>query len=332
MKALLKFFYFILFLVIIILLAGVFIPKSASFESKVDIKANPTLVFDQIAALKNWENWLPGLLNDSLKNPEYGQQIAGKGAMCRWDSPKAGGIVVKIDEIEENKSIKGNIDLGSFGLVSCLFSLKEEKNGSQLKLNYSISDIGYFERYFVLLFRPKVFQNLDYTLRKIKAVAEELRLSRISDPEIVETPAMVIMAVLDTTESKNFIADRDKSIQQIKVYLERRKLEASGDPVTIYFSRNSDGKVIYASGYPIPFRTWGWKEYVCLEIEGGKAASVTHWGDLTSDKPFDALTAFLGQNTMKADSFCWETIQVSAQNTPDTSLWQKQLFHPIIQD
>jgi hypothetical protein len=332
MKALLKFLYFIVFLIIIILLAGIFIPKSATFESKVNINANPSLVFDQINKLKNWENWLPILLNDSLQNPEYEQQITGQGAICRWNSPKARRVVVTIEEMEENKSVKGNIDLGNFGLVSCLFSVMEEQSGSHLKLDYSINDIGYFERYFILLFKPKVQENLDFALRKIKTVSEELRLSRISEPEIVETRSMVIMAILDTAESKNFIAERDKCIGRIKSYLEKRNMETAGDPVTIYFSRDGKGNVWYATGYCIPLRTWGWKEYVCLEIKEGKAATVTHWGDLTSNKPFNALTAFIKQNSMVADTFCWETVQVSAQNTPDTSLWQKQLFYPVKQD
>lgn len=328
MKGLLKLIYLVLLLVIIFLLAGIFLPKNYSIFCKITTTAHKGIVFEQVNKLKNWEKWSPWLTKDSLVKLEYNSVESGRGAECNWstDSDRSKFTITKSIE---NATVEGEIDFADYGSASINFSLVEENGDTQITLDYLQGDLKFFERYFMFIFRKKIEKELNIGLKRIEEIAEELRLSRISDPETIVTEKIALMVIIDTTTLDEFNSKQTKAYDRLTKYLERRDIEIIGDPVSIFYKWDPEGETIFASGYIIPKRTWGWKDYVCLEINATEIATLTHWGDYSSGKPYLALDEYLKNNNLQQDSFIWETYQVSPKDEMDTSLWQKQLFYPI---
>ena len=329
MKGLLKLLYFLLFLVVVVLLAGLFLPKSVHLTSEISIRSRPTLVFDQINILRNWENWSPWLEQDSMINIEYNDIAEGAGASLGWTSEEYGPGNIEITSADENSSLQADVDLGEFGKAEFVFDLQDENRKTHLKLDFTAKDIGYFERYFMILFKGQLAGSLDHTLVRISQIAEELRLSRISEPTLIETDAIPLMVIVHTAETSQFNDLHQESLEKIRRHLERRKVKITGDPLCIFYSYDPAGESTFGSGFPIEKKTWSWKDYSCIVIEPGKVATTTHWGDFSSAKPYLALEKYLSAHKLEADSFIWEVYQVTPDMEKDTSLWQKQLFYPV---
>ena len=169
-------------------------------------------------------------------------------------------------------------------------------------------------------------------LRKVKEISEDLRLSRISEVKLVnleKQPAMVIIDSCKTDEMDSLMA---VMYNRLTSYLERRELVSVGPPFAIYYSWNPDGISKFACGIPIEKMTWGWKDYSVIELPDGEAATVIHWGRYDSEKPYIALDNFLKENGLKQGKFIWEVYLNNPETEPDTGMWQKQLYYPIMEE
>jgi AraC-like DNA-binding protein len=269
------------------------------------------------------------LEQDSLIDLSYNTIPEGKGASLNWTSEDYGPGSITVTSAEENKMLASDVDLGEFGKAVFIFNLLEKGDKTDLELEFSASDIGYFERYFMFLFKGQLEISLDQTLVRIRQIAEELRLSRISDPELIETEALPIMVIITTAKTSEFKTIHAESLERIQRYLDRRKIAITGDPLCVFYSYDPSGESTFGSGFPIEKKTWSWKDYTCIVIEPGKVATLTHWGDFSSAKPYLSLDKYLSDIEMEADSFIWESYKVTPETEEDTSLWQKQLFYPV---
>jgi effector-binding domain-containing protein len=328
MKTLLKLLYLMLLIVILTLLAGLFLPKIVDIKCSKRIHAAPGLIYDQLDIMKNWEKWSPWMGQDKDLTFTFNNVVSGRGASYSWKSSRYGEGRLTISDTIRNKELCADIDFGEYGSGRFDFSLEESGNRTRLEWEFSSEDLAYFERYFMFILKKDIEQNMIRGLEAVKNLSEELRLSRISEPELLDLEMQPVMVMIDTVKTTEFNARQAAAFERIEAYLDRRKLEKTGEALTIYYVWDPDGESIFASGYPVSARTWGWRNYICTVI-GGRVATVTHWGNYSSPKPYLALDEFLKENKLEADSFIWETYQVTPEMEKDTSKWEKRLFYPV---
>ncbi len=329
MKALLKILYILLFLVIVILLAGIFLPKTIKIEANKEIDASSEIVFDQVNKLQNWENWSPWLSDELITKLDYNDIPAGKGAGFRWKdkNPDAGSVMIVESKPEQEISMK--IDFGEQGNADMLWKFNEEEGHITVRWIFENKDMTYFERYFMFLFKMNIRNDLKQGLVNLKAVCEDLRLSRIAEIGVVELTTQPSMIIIDSASIQDMDAKMKEIYGHLDTYLARRDIAATGNRFAIFFKWNPKGLSTFACGYPIAEKTWGWKEYTYFELPDGKAAVVTHWGCYNSEKPYLAMDDYLKTNDLKQGKFIWEEYLVAPENEPDTSLWEKKIFYPI---
>lgn len=332
MKALLKILYILLFLVVLILLAGLFLPKEANIQASVYINASDKIVFDQINDLKNWKTWSPWEQADSTMQIIYGEQTIGEGASYSWTSKHSGSGKLIITQSIPLSKVAMELDFGEQGKASTYWTIEREKELTKLTWIFDNDNLGYFERYFMVLFRKNMLNTFNRGLQKIKEIAEDLRLSRISEIKIVAMEKQPAMVIIDSCEVEKIDSLMIDMFDRVTRYMERRKLEPVGPPFTIYYSWNPEGVSKFACGIPIEKRTWGWKDYSVIELPEGEAATVVHWGKFDSEKPYLALDQYIRENALSVKDFIWEVYLTNPSSEPDTAKWKKQIYYPVSQE
>ncbi len=331
MKSLLKILYFLLFLVIVVLLAGLVLPKTSHIESSISINASPAIVFEQVNILKNWESWSPWYENDSSVIISYNDVSSGKGASYSWKSDDSGEGKLTITKSEPLKGIEALVDVGVRGNLVC--SMEMDNTGKETKLTWAFdfTDAGYFERYFLFLFKKNMTTTINKGLNNIKKLSQELRLDRISEISIVDMPAQPVMCIIDSSSMDKIEGRSVELFKRLGAYLEKRNIQPTGPAFTIYYSRDTKGVCRYACCLPIPAKTWGWKEYSCVELPQGQAATLTHWGKFGSSKPYEAIDSYFREHNLRKANLTWEVRKNDPATESDTSKWETQLFYPVKQ-
>jgi effector-binding domain-containing protein len=331
MKTLLKILYFLLFIVIIFLLAGLFLPKAAQVDSAIVINASNQIVFDQINDLKNWEAWSPWQEADSSMKVTYATKTKGTGASYSWTSQYSGKGKLTIAESTPLNEIKIDIDFADEGNAKIEWMLEPEENMTKVTWTFLDDNLSYFERYFMFLFKKNMKSTLKSGLKKLKKTSEELRLSRISAIKIVELEKQPAMIIVDSSKVDEMDERMTSLFSKLTSYLGRRGMQATGLPFTIYYSWNPDGLSKFACGLPIAQKTWGWKEYSVIELPEGKAATLVHWGKYDSEKPYVALDNYIMENKLTTKDLIWEVYLNDPKIETDTAKWQKQIYYPLLE-
>ncbi len=106
---------FVLFLILGLVVQFLF-PKDATVTRTMTMDAPPSIVFDQVNTLTNWESWSSWKKMDPTAVYSYSDGGArGKGAWFTWDGPESGKGKLSIKESNPNSSIKTLLDFGAMG-------------------------------------------------------------------------------------------------------------------------------------------------------------------------------------------------------------------------
>jgi effector-binding domain-containing protein len=329
MKALLKILYFFLVLIIIFLLVGVFLPKSAHIGSSILIKSSPEIIFDQVNNLKNWDNWAPWQNNDSTINIKFSHIVSGIGASYQWTSKNSGTGKIIIVESNPLTKVVSDMDFGKQGLAKSSWTLKEEAEGTIVNWNFENGHLKYFERYFLLFFKKNIIRTLDSGLKKLKETSEELRLDRISEVKDLTISPIRAVVITDSSVIQHMGEKTGNLLGKIKLYLERRKIEPVDKPFTLFKNWENEGLKTFACGFPIAERTWSWQEYQYIEIDSCHAIMVTHWGRYGSEKPYIAINQYMNDKNLILAGSPWEIYINNPQSEKDTSKWQTDIYFPV---
>jgi effector-binding domain-containing protein len=331
MKSLLKILYFLVILVTIVLLVGLFLPKEGQIESSISIRATPEIVFEQINILKNWEKWSPWFTADTTMVPIYNEIPSGVGASYSWESLHSGNGKLSITNSEPFRALETLIDFGINGKSGTRFALTEEQEETRLTWTFENKELGYFERYFMILFKKNMLTSINKGLQDIKKISQEIKLDRISDVSIVDIAAQPALCIIDSTSADKVREKMSELYKKLSAYLEVRKMQPVGPAFTIFYKRDTEDIVRFACCLPISARTWGWKEYSYIELPGGKAATLTHWGILGTSKPYKALENYMNDNNLAMGDMIWEISKRDPSTEADTSKWEVQIYSPIKQ-
>jgi effector-binding domain-containing protein/uncharacterized membrane protein len=330
MKSLLKIMYLLVTLLILAILAGLFLPRNGSVKSEIVINAPVQLIFNQVNSLQNWEKWSPWYKTDSTMKFIYSGPVNGTGAMSVWTSEHSGKGKLTITASEPLEKVETSIDFGVDGMSSAGFQF-EPVDGGRTKLVWTFyyKELGYLERYFMVLFDRNIRSTFSNGLRNIKEICEELRLDRNSEIKIVETVLQPSLGIIDSCSQEQLTERIASGFAKLSAYISKRNIQPDSLPFILYYRSVSKNNIKFACCLPIPERTWGWKEYTYIELPQGRAATLTHWGKHETAKPYRLLDSYLQQKNLSKENYYWEVNLKDASSTADTSLWEKQIYYPI---
>lgn len=178
MKKLINYFTGTVAVLLALYVAGGFLlPKSWSVTQKISIQAPPEKIYEQIANLKNWQNWAPwNKEKDPTQVYTYEGPEQGAGAKWLWTSEKMGKGWLEIDKAELSSGIDYTLSIDMNGRVSQIqgsIHYVASPHGLDVIWNdQGEAGKGFNERWLSLLIRVMLGKEMASGLVKLKQISE----------------------------------------------------------------------------------------------------------------------------------------------------------------
>ncbi len=122
-------------LVVLVALAaiiGMFMSPDVHVERSMDMKASPDAVYNQVADLKMWDNWMPWNKLDPNWEKTYGEKTSGEGAFYSWKSSKSdvGQGSITITKAVPNEMVETNLHFEGQGDAKGGYKIEKSDAGT----------------------------------------------------------------------------------------------------------------------------------------------------------------------------------------------------------
>ena len=161
-------------MIIAVMIVGSILPRDFEFETSVEIAAAPTVVFEMINSLPNWQHW--STFNEQkvagLKI-EYGAIREGMGAAQKWTDQRGAGKLW-ITESKPHHLVEYDLEFDQFPTMKSRIEISgtEEKSKIRWSSHGRLPD-GPFYGFFAFLFPTQMPNQYDHSLNKLKSLLEK---------------------------------------------------------------------------------------------------------------------------------------------------------------
>lgn len=165
----------ILAVVALVLLVGLFLPRTYHLERSIEVQAGPEAIYPDLAGLRRWPEWTvwnrdmdPGL------ELTYGSPDTGAGAEYSWIGPKLGNGRLKLVKADPMKGIEYELSFEN-GSMQSEGAISMEKVAGMVRVTWSNhGNLGKnpVNRYFGLMMDRMVGPDFEKGLARLKARAE----------------------------------------------------------------------------------------------------------------------------------------------------------------
>jgi len=125
-------------IVAIVAVIGMFMSPAVRIERSMEMKASPEAVYNQVADLKNWDNWMPWNKLDPNWERTFGEKTSGEGATYSWKSKDSnvGQGSITITKAVPNELVETNLHFEGQG--DATGGYKIEKTDAGTKFTWSM--------------------------------------------------------------------------------------------------------------------------------------------------------------------------------------------------
>ncbi len=171
-----KFLKFIIGLLILLLIIGLFLPSSTTFERTVTINAPQDLVFEYVNSMPRFNEWSPWHSIDPDTKYTFTGPESGVGHKMAWqsDHENVGSGSQEIIETSPPNKVVTFLDFGPMGSANAAFKLEALGDGTKVVWSfYNKHGWALHNRYFGLMTEKFVGPMYEDGLNKFKTVAEK---------------------------------------------------------------------------------------------------------------------------------------------------------------
>lgn len=171
-----KLIVFLISLVVLLTIIGLFLPQQVHIERAVSISKNPETVYPYVDNPKTFNQWSPWARMDPKTIYSYSGPERGVGAAMSWDSedPNVGKGSWTITEAIPNKLVNMALDFGEMGTATSFFKFEPEDQGTRVIWGFD-EDLGMnpIARWFGLMLEKWVGAEYEKGLINLKELVEE---------------------------------------------------------------------------------------------------------------------------------------------------------------
>ena len=134
MKILKKILIVLVVIVAIAAIIGMFMSPNVHVERSLEMKASPDAVYNQVADLKNWDNWMPWNKLDPNWQRTFGEKTSGEGANYAWKSDKSevGQGSITITKAVPNEMVETNLHFEGQGDATGSYKIEKTDAGTKM--------------------------------------------------------------------------------------------------------------------------------------------------------------------------------------------------------
>lgn len=163
-------------LFVLLMVIGLFLPRSYQVQRQVAISASDDRIFNLINSVDAMQTWSPWKALDPDLKITYGLTKVGQGASYHWQSEKSGEGSLIISESLPYTKIVTKLDFKDSGKAVGIFTISaNEANTESVVVWQMIGDSGYniFGRYFGLVLDSVLGPLFDDGLGRLKQESEK---------------------------------------------------------------------------------------------------------------------------------------------------------------
>lgn len=166
---------FILLLVVVLAIVGMFLPREVNVARSIEINATADKIFPHFNNLEKTIAWSPWLHHDPTTKNTFNDIPEGVGAVMEWasDHKKVGSGRMEITQSTPDESIAVDLDFGDMGSATAGWDL--EAMGDKTNATWSMTtDMGASPvgRLFGVLMKKWIAADYDQGLQNLKELVE----------------------------------------------------------------------------------------------------------------------------------------------------------------
>lgn len=303
----------LLFLLVVVIIVGFFLPAQVRLERSIEINRKAPVVFNVINSLENFNKWSPWYALDVNADYVVSGPSSGVGSKISWQgNDKIGKGTNEIIESKQNVMIKTKFYFGKDDQPA-YSSLRLSETANKTTVTWAFeNDFGYnvFYRYFGLVLEDMIAPDYEKGLKNLKAHVESLPLYDYSHLSIIETPAESVYTVAREVQldSQDVTEEIGKAYAEILAFLNKNKIEMSGTP-KIITQASQNGAFSFLAA--IPVESVEIKDPTgsiqSQQMYQGKAIKLIHRGSYADfKKQYTIIDAYMSQNNLQTNGQAWE--------------------------
>ncbi|PPK95895.1 effector-binding domain-containing protein [Nonlabens xylanidelens] len=338
-----KAFKYIFILILIVIIGGAiyFSLKDGKYditESRI-IAAPPSLIYDQLADFKEWENWNPWLEDEEITST-MGTQTKGVDGNYSFTDPYGNGKMT-ITGIEPNKYVAMNMFYDN-GMTSSnsdvIMDLERVENGTKITWNIK-GEQGLLDKVMTTVLgfnmedeiKPKYtagLENLD------NYVNNQMSVHQVHVDGIIETGGGYFLYMSSSTKREKLQIVKSQMLQNIMSYMNRNNIDMYGMPRVVYEKIDpTNNSVLFSAALPVENReiTATNSNILSSYQEPGKAVKITLNGAYSNlAEAWRKGEEFISQNGLvKAIASPYEIYKTDPMLTPNPADYRTEIYIPI---
>jgi len=322
MKVLKWIFLFLGAIIAIALVIAVFLPKSVSVSSSVEIEKPQSKVFHSIGMFSERQTWDPWVSQDSTTEVTINTKEGYVGSTYEWEGESIGSGKMEVAAINYPASITSYLWFNGRPDTSIVTWTLEE-TGENTKIIWGFSaDAPYpMGRIFLNLMKGTLQDDFDRGLENLKAHLEEQEITLSTTSEISETsmPYRFAMAGKASGTMEEIIPQMERMYNESMEVIQAQGLTVAGAPFSYNTNYDRDaGTVTVYAGFPVTEKGKDMKNVTALEFPVLKALKAVHSG------PWEELSISYGHMMEYVEAnmipVSWNSMEVYLNMQEDVNL------------
>jgi len=324
----------ILGIVVVLVIIGFFLPSTIEVSKSISINAPAANAFDEVNNLEKWNNWSywNDLYKDDMKQT-FGDVRSGVGGWYSWEGKEAGTGKITITESIPDKSVQADLNFMDQGTAKAWYNFEPEDEGTKLTMGFS-SDLGWnpMMRWVgLLLIKPEMNKSFDFSLDKLKTLAEAKPVFTVAISEETVSPISYI-SVSTTMSPKDpaaISAQMATMYGELMAVLTKAKVEMTGAPFALYPSYSEESMEMVCALPVAPDAKLPTK-YKVSQTAGGKIVKGIHKGDYTTMMDTHMqIDKYINSKKLELIGAPYEVYLTDPMEVKDTAQWVTEICYPI---
>lgn len=335
---------FLLFLLVILALVPLFLPKTMTVETSRVMGAPIEDVYLQFADLRNMTTWDAWAQEDPNILLEFSEPSYGTGAWYTWESDRRnlGQGKMTITESKEFEYIFYNLQFeGSEDNSVEVLLQKIDENNTKVTWSFFGGEMGYPYQVFNVFMKGSIeksfaggLNNLSERLMELGSKRDQQSTLSVGETRILQTQPFQMHGteVSSTTADEDLMAKMNEAATATKIYLIDQGVEPQHLTETIVYWLLYDevaDKALYAVGYKTDTdiaQNSGVKKY---EIPAQQVVSTMHGGPASGlNLSYDRVARYMHAREIESINNSWDVYKMG-MDSASSPRNRVQVFFPI---
>jgi effector-binding domain-containing protein len=307
------------------------LPSTYRVERSTTIYSESELIADQIATLKNWDNWSPWRDRDPNAEYSYGGIESGKGAGMSWKGNDSVGVgTLNISEVSENQ-ISYTLAFKEPWESSSAGGFVFEAIGDSTKVTWFDSgDLPFLFRWMGSGMDEMIGADFEMGLYKLKTYVESIPRKPQFQVEVSAAASIPYYGMVDSCTVDAISQTIGTLYGKLMESMTKNKVQPAGYPFVVYETWDGKSTRMRACLPVADNKVKMGKDIIADKSYEGPVLKLVYYGayEGTGDA-HNAIDAYATENGIEIIGAPWEVYVTDPSNEPDTSKWVTEIYYPI---